>query len=796
MSTATPRTSFGKGSRSTSISAALLPEPGPGCNNVEAGLNRLAKHPAQSSLIHTTSTYNYVAQSEKSMSDTLSKLSELAGIHSGYYDIWGNRHETSEATQLALLQSIGILDGPEDDTGLALRKLEQAHWQEILPPVHVVRCGKPIELPCHLPVADLEASYTLLIRLEDGHTLTEAFSPINRPHAAAPGKEIPLVAVTLQLAAIEKTGYHTLELSLGDEIVASSTLIVCPDTAYLPESFDEGGRHWGLAIQLYSLRSGHNWGLGDYSDLSRAIDWAAHAGASLVGINPLHALFPSSPGHCSPYSPSSRQYLNVLHIDVAAVPEYSECASARSHISKKAFRTHLTALRKAELIDYPGVAKAKFEVLALLYRHFREKHLTRNTSRGRAFKAFLKKGGEELRLFALYHALQDHFVAKNASLWGWPVWPEPYQHHESPQVAAFAKRHKAEVEWHAWLQWLAETQLAQSAEKASRDGMAIGLYQDLAVGVDKAGAEVWMHHDMYALDCRIGCPPDDFNLLGQDWGLPPWIPHKLRAAAYAPYIAMLRANMKYSGALRIDHVMGLMRLYWIPAGMKGDAGAYLSYPLEDLLGILALESQRNHCVIVGEDLGTVPPEVRHVLGEMGVLTYRLFYFERQKDGHFMPPAWYPRQALVSATTHDLPTLTGYWQGRDNEARTELQLFPSEEVRQNQIEGRRVDRIRLLEDLAHQNLLPEGMTTNPDDVPELTPELLRAILAYVASTPSFLALVQAEDMLGQVDQANMPGTVDENPNWRRKLTLAVEQWKKDDRCQSIGALLTETRRPPV
>jgi (1->4)-alpha-D-glucan 1-alpha-D-glucosylmutase len=255
---------------------------------------------------------------------------------------------------------------------------------------------------------------------------------------------------------------------------------------------------------------------------------------------------------------------------------------------------------------------------------------------------------------------------------------------------------------------------------------------------------------------------------------------------------MLRANMKYAGALRIDHVMGLMRLYWIPPGMKGDAGAYLAYPFRDLLAIMALESHRNQCVIVGEDLGTVPDEVRHALHDLGVLTYRLFYFERQQDGHFMPPAWYPEQALVAASTHDLPTLAGYWKGRDIEVRTALNQFPNDDVRTNQIAGRLEDKARLLADLAREGLLPEGISTNPDDIPELTPALLRAVLRYIARTPSRIALVQAEDMLGQEEQANLPGTVDEHPNWRRKLSLELEQWQGNENCQATGATMALER----
>ena len=404
----------------------------------------------------------------------------------------------------------------------------------------------------------------------------------------------------------------------------------------------------------------------------------------------------------------------------------------------------------------------------------------------------MARGGEDLYHFAVYHALQDFFHRQSDAYWGWPAWPEPYRRPDSPEVAAFAGKHPDRVEWHLWLQFLADEQLAVASRRAADRGLPIGLYQDLAVGVDKGGAETWMHRDLYALECRIGCPPDDFNLLGQDWGLPPWIPQKLRAAAYGPYIAMLRANMKYAGALRVDHVMGLMRLYWIPPGKKGDAGAYLSYPFRDLMAILALESQRNRCLIVGEDLGTVPDEVRQALGGIGVLTYRLFYFERQHDGHFMSPPWYPRQALVAASTHDLPTLTGFWKGRDIEVRTDLEQFPNDDVRDNQIASRRLDRVRLLADLAREGLLPDGVSLDPEEVPELTPMLVRAVFRYIARTPAYIALVQAEDIFGQEDQANLPGTVDEHPNWRRRLTVALERWWHDENCRAAGAAMAQER----
>jgi (1->4)-alpha-D-glucan 1-alpha-D-glucosylmutase len=593
----------------------------------------------------------------------------------------------------------------------------------------------------------------------------------------------------IEVQAIGLPGYHRLEISRAGDSVASVPLIVCPRGSYQPEA---ARRKWGLSIQLYGLRSQANWGLGDYSDLTAAIDWAAEAGAGLVGLNPLHALFPHNPRHCSPYSPSSRQFLNVLHIGVTRLPEFAECPEARTQVAEPAFQVRLDELRQAELVDYAGVAELKFAVLETLYRHFRTEHLARATAQAGEFRAFQARGGEELRQFALYHALQEHFFKRDASHWGWPVWPEAYRRHDSDEVRAFAAEHEERVEWHEWLQWLADRQLAAAADLCRARGLAVGLYQDLAVGVDKGGAETWVHQDLYALEARVGCPPDDFNPLGQDWGLPPWIPQRLRGAAYAPFIAMLRANMKYAGALRLDHVMGLMRLYWIPPGLKGDAGAYVTYPFQDLLGILNLESQRNRCLIVGEDLGTVPDEVRHALREAGVLSYKLFYFERQPDGHFFPADWFPEQSLVAASTHDLPTLSGFWQERDIETRSALDLYPRPGMREQQIAARAEDRARLLADLAREGLLPNGVSLDPAEVSALTPALLRAVHAHLARSPARLALVQAEDMLGQTEQSNQPGTVDEHPNWRRKLALAIEDWPNDARCQAMAATMAAER----
>jgi 4-alpha-glucanotransferase len=321
----------------------------------------------------------------------------------------------------------------------------------------------------------------------------------------------------------------------------------------------------------------------------------------------------------------------------------------------------------------------------------------------------------------------------------------------------------------------------------------VGLYGDLAVSVDRGGAETWSNQDLYAIGASVGAPPDDFSLTGQNWGLPPMIPARLLQAGYAPFIATLRANMRHTGALRVDHVMGLMRLFWIPSDTSAAEGAYVRYPLEALFAILALESRRNRCMVIGEDLGTVPDEVRRAISELQALSCRILYFERRENSDFKAPGEYPVQALVSATTHDLPTLTGFWEGRDLALRTELNLFPSERLRESQTLERGRDRARLLQALDREGLLPAGLTLDPGSAPAMTRELMRAVQAYLARAPCKVFAIQLEDILGQSDQVNLPGTTTRYPNWRRKLSLDLERWPQDNRFVEVCDIVRRIRR---
>lgn len=686
--------------------------------------------------------------------EELSRLGDAAGIHADYWDIWGNRHVLSEAARVGMLDDLGLLDA----AGRA--RFEAGDVSRGMAPVHVFLDGEAVRVMVYPPeTAGGALSWSL--HCEDGPEHSGVISTSD----AQP--------VVLDLPGDWPHGYHRIEVR-GAGWAADSLLIRAPRRAFLPEPIEQGARWWGLGVQLYSLRSRRNWGLGDFTDLLHVVEWAAAQGARVVGLNPLHAGFLANPGHFSPYSPSSRMYLNVLYLDVEAVPGLAECPAAREMMDGRGFRDTLARLRGAELVNWPVLAALKVAFLRTIYGALLETAL--DSAERAAFRDWLAAEGEPLLRFCTFEALDARFRRQHGAC-GWRAWPEAYHDPDGEAVRGFARDHATEVEFHAWLQWQAERQLARVATRARELGMA--LYGDLAVGAERGGAETWAARDSFALDASVGCPPDEFNLKGQNWGLPPWNPHRLRDQAYAPCIGVLREAMRDMGVLRIDHVMALMRLYWIPHGLTALDGGYMSYPLRELVAILALESRRARCMIIGEDLGTVPDALRHALYEAGVLSYRLLYFA--KDGErFVRPDEYPRQAAVAVTTHDLPPLAGFWSGRDMEVKDALDLFPSPEVRERQRDGRLRDRESLLAALRMSELLPGDTRAAALDEADLAVAAYR----YVARSPGMLCMVQLEDLFSMREQMNMPGTVHEHPNWRRKMPVSLEDWDAEPGVQAI------------
>ncbi len=724
--------------------------------------------------------------------EALRRLGQIHCIARDYFDIWRARHEVPETSLRALLGALGVRAGTPREVDDAIHGAELERWRAVLPAAIVVRdAAAPWTVRLNLPAAAPALDWR--ITEEDGTRHEGGFDP-----AALPASEsaeidgVGFAARDLALSPGVPCGYHRLAILRDGAVLGEAALIVVPGRCYRPLAVESDSRVWGAAVQLYAVRSERNWGIGDFTDLATLLaQWGAR-GAGVVGVNPLHALFPHNPEHASPYSPSSRCFVNVLYLDVEAIRDFAECDEARTQAGSPGFQSRLKALRAAELVDYAGVAQAKLPVLERCYAHFRSRHLASGTPRARTFRAYQAAHAPALRRHALFEALQAHFHGEDPRVWGWPAWPEAFRDPAAPEVARFAESHAERVEFYEYLQWQAEQQLEAVGRRSMEQDLGVGLYEDLAVSVDRGGAEAWANQDLYAVDASIGAPPDDFNLRGQDWGLPPLAPERLRATAYAPFIATLRANMRHAGALRIDHVMGLARLFWVPQGGEPRDGAYVHYPFEDLVGIVALESHRNRCMVIGEDLGTVPDEVRATLAGAGILSYRVLFFERQRSGEFKPPAEYPADALVTAATHDLPTLAGYWEARDLALRKELGLFPTEEACQTQMLARAQDRARLLLALEHEGLLPEGATPDPLSLPEVTPALLRRLQVLLARSPARVLMVQLEDVLGVRDQVNLPGTTGEHPNWRRKLPLALERWPEDERFIGLTRALSALR----
>ncbi|HVZ43744.1 MAG TPA: malto-oligosyltrehalose synthase [Ramlibacter sp.] len=690
---------------------------------------------------------------------SLAERAARHGVADRYHSFWGEEQAVTDAVLRAALSAMGL--DPESEA-----------WEhEGFPPVHVV--GR--DEPCEVRWAGHEEAGQAWQVSAEGETQV-----LSHGHVEPDGGHC-VIRITEALAP----GYYTLQAGAG-----VCRLVIAPPRCWCAEPLESAQRWWGCTVQLYALRSSRNWGIGDFGDLRRLVDTAARQGASFIGLSPLHALFPHNPGSASPYSPSSRTAFNPIYLDVQTLAEFASSPRVGERLQSESFQERLRALRECELVDYAGAAAAKEEILRLLWRDFA---LRADDPRVAQFDAYVRERENTTGRHALFEALQAHLWSADPSVWGWPAWPEEYRDPDGQAVREFAREHADEVRFRFWLQWLTERQLESVQRYARSRGMGIGLYCDLAVGVNGGGSDTWVHTDVFALGMHAGAPPDALNVLGQDWGLPPWNPRRLKAARYQPFIDMLRANMRHCGALRLDHAMALMRLFW--TGPQG--GTYVSYPLADLMGILALESHRHRCMVIGEDLGTVAPRMREAMRERRMLSYRPLLFERSDDGGFKPPAQWQPQALAVVSTHDLPTLRGFWLGEDIELAAALSLYPDDATRERQVLQRAQDRAHLLIALERESLLPEGMTVQPTSMPDATPAFVEAVYAYLARTPSWLVGVQLEDLTGQVLHVNVPGTTEDRfPNWRRKLAVSVGELASEPRWARVAAVLKRERSGPV
>jgi len=702
-------------------------------------------------------------------STSIDRLARLRGIGEAYHDYRGELRHFSLETKTALLRAMGCEVDEPAALALELGQLEVARWRKFLPPVAAAHDGR-VGVEINVTAREFGAAVVWSVRLEDGSRQDGATSTADCPEIWR--GEVEGAWITrrrFDLPIDLPAGYHELEAKIAGGGADRCLLIISPPQCYEPASIIAGGKLWGVAVQLYTLRSRDNWGVGDFNDLRTLIRWAASHGAGFIGLNPLHALAPADPERSSPYSASSRHFLNVLYIAVPSVPEFESCAAARERLADPAIAQRLRELRDRGLVDYRGVADLKFDILALLYRDFCDRHLAFGTDRARDFRAFVAAGGDLLQNHARFDALEGYFRATLGVASGWQSWPQEYQEVNGRAAARFAAAHRREVEFYAYLQWLAHDQL-RGAQALTRElGMPIGLYGDYAVGANPSGSETWTDQSSYCMRAEIGAPPDPLALKGQGWGIPPQDPSVMEAQRLQGFVRLIRDNMRYYGAIRLDHVMSLCRLWWVAAGSPPTEGAYVHYPLQQLLTVLSLESARCACLIVGEDLGVVPDEMRRAMPEYGLYHYKVLLFEKL-EGRFRRPADYVRGALATVTTHDMPTLRSYWEGRDIELRRRLNLYPSVEVESDVVRERERDRELLLEALQEQGLKPAHPATPFEP---FTAELAQALHLYLARSATVLTALQIEDLLGMIEPVNVPGTDREYPNWQRKVTADIE-----------------------
>ena len=717
----------------------------------------------------------------------LEQLAQENGIALAYHDIWAHERRAAPDVLASLLRAMHIDTSDDAAIERALARQRSERWRRVIPAASLAD-GAHASIVLRLPASLRHEQLTWRL-LEEGGTLHDGDLHAADAHELERARidEHEHVALQWQLPLALPDGYHRLQLLRGERPLGEGVLIVAPQRCHMPRALQDDRRVWGVAVQLYAVRSARNWGIGDYTDLATVVDFWGRSGAAVVGVNPLHAMFPHNPAHASPYSPSSRRFLNALYLDVEAVADFAECDTARDLVRDAAFQARLRELRAAPCVDYTGVAQAKWPVLELLYAHFARDHVGAHTPRARAFAAFCTAHGDALERHARFEALQAHFFDADTAVWGWPAWPEPYRDPDAPAVQQFADAHRPRVQFFQYVQWLCDVQLGHAAQRAQ--ALGIGIYNDLAVSADRAGADAWAGQGTLALQASIGAPPDEFNVEGQNWGLPPPIPQALQQAAFAPFIQTLRASMRHAGALRIDHVMALTRLYWA-AGQSAVHGTFVHYPFDLLLAIVRLESQRHRCAVIGEALGTVPAGLRERLAAGGLLSYRVLIFERDAHRGFPHSGELPRDALLAATTHDLPTLAGWWEERDLAVRAQLglQTGPAEAL----AEARLREREQLIDALAREQLLPPGTDAHAAARAPLTLALSCALHRYLARTPSKIVLAQLEDALLQLDQVNLPGTTDAYPNWQRKLRLDVEQWRDDASLDELTRAMAAER----
>ena len=698
----------------------------------------------------------------------LEKLLYQRGVSSEYFSYSGERLSVAYQSRMNFLRAMNYDIDDATQIESAVFDLDAKPWKSWLPEHCFAEQGK-VEL--HVHPDELEQHFDYKIITECGRCVQGNFSP--RELCESGEYYIAKVRYTARQWTLPSIpfGYHELRLSSGGE-EQTSRLIFAPDQCYLLNKATAQNEVLGISCQLYTLRSERNWGIGDFADLRELIELSAGFGIELIGLNPLHAPMSGGVHFSSPYSPSDRRFLNSMYIAPELVAEFPECRELRAYMSDPQSQSELAMLRTLDLIDYPQVEAIKSSVFALLFNEFVALHLSNDSPRAEEYNRFVASGGEKLQEFCRFEVARA--VADNA---------------EPKASSSFLLDHR----YHSYLQWNAQQQLANCQTFAVECGMRVGLMGDLAVGAVKNGAEVVGNPTLFRVGATIGAPPDQFTDNGQNWDLPAIDPLALKNSGYQHFIDLMQANMANYGALRIDHVMGLMRLWWWLENSQD--GAYVYYPLEHLLTILRLESHRNSCLVIGEDMGVVSDEFRDKMAESAITRSKVFYFETNSDGSFVNPQTQYKDALLMITNHDVPTLAGWWVAGDIASRDKYNLFNSSQEFAAQLAQRQRQKGLLLEWLNELDLLPQAWQSELQSLTDQKPldlDLCGAIIKANAHTNCQFMLYQLDDLQLISEPVNIPGTFLEHPNWQRKQRLNTSAIFADPQISNIMSSIHHQR----
>lgn len=681
--------------------------------------------------------------------DDIRELARAAGLAETWTDALGIPQQVAIDSLRRILDALGLPTATPGDLEASRQRLGPPSG---LPPLVTMTAGGRLTLPGRTGgAARGQLTY------EDGDVATLRFSR----------RGDKLVGPTL-----DRIGYH--RLAFDDRQV---TVAVAPPRCLTIEDRAKGTPLWGIAAQIYGLRRPGDGGIGDATAVRQLAESAARHGVDAVALSPAHSLFAADPGRYGPYSPSSRLFFNPLFADPEIVFGAERVAQ---------HRTAVEVWEEAPLVDWRPAAEAKLALMRRLFDDFERQDVAIGTELAKTFGAFARESGDLLQGHALFEALHGNWLAREPALGFWRDWPPAFRHGlarpDDPEMAAFMAAEGASIRFHQFLQWLAARSFDAAQKAAVSAGMKIGLISDLAIGMDRAGSHAWSRQSDLLLGLNIGAPPDDFNRAGQDWGLSGFSPQALVATGFDPFLSTVRAAMRYAGGVRIDHIMGLQRLWLVPEGASPAEGAYLAYPLDDFLRLLALESHRHGAVVIGEDLGTVPRGFRRRLTQAGIAGMDVMWFERNR-GSFRAPKRWRRDAVAMTTTHDLPTVAGWWRGNDIDVRGALGLSAAEEVAERQSDRRRL----------WQAFIAAGTAEGPAPPADDPAPVVDAALGFVASSPSALMLAPLEDLLALADQPNLPGTIDQHPNWRRRLEPPAAELFDDPEVARRAAIIV-ARRP--